>query len=152
MAATVLKGLRPAAIRAAAVLGMAALALSAYAAFGRASVPAMGRVSVAPAAIDLGDIPRDGGPVSAEVVVTNGGDAPLRIIGVATSCGCTTADMSTDDLAPGESRTLTVTFDPAFHPDVEGPIIRVVYLQTSDPDVPETQIDVTGNVIPEDGV
>jgi hypothetical protein len=52
--------------------------------------------------------------------------------------------MEMSDLAAGESREMTITFDPMVHPDELGPITRAVYLQTSDPDEPEIQIDVTG--------
>lgn len=129
-------------------------AAGAFAAFGPPdeSAPAMpsvpaGRVAVEPAAVDFGDIIRADGAVSSTVTVTNTGSAPLTINRLSTSCGCTTAAMDLSDLAPQESRAMTITFDPSVHPDQTGEIIRVVYLQTSDPDVPETAIDVSGYII-----
>ncbi len=106
-----------------------------------------GQVMVEPAEVSYGDIFQAGGKVSATVVVSNVGESPLELDRISTSCGCTTADMDMTDMPPGESRDMTITFDPSVHPDQFGRIVRVVYLQTSDPDSPETEIDVTGNVI-----
>lgn len=103
-------------------------------------------VSVDPTHIDFQEIVQTNGPVSAEVIVTNTGRAPLAINRLSTSCGCTTAKMDQTDLAAGESREMIIVFDPMAHPDESGPILRAVYLQTSDPDEPEIQIDITGVV------
>lgn len=103
-------------------------------------------ISVNPTHVDFGEIVQSGGTVSAKVVVTNTGREPLVINRISTSCGCTSAKMDQSDLSAGESREMTITFDPMAHPDESGPIVRAVYLQTSDPDEPEIQIDVTGVV------
>ncbi|MBI5370295.1 DUF1573 domain-containing protein [Candidatus Uhrbacteria bacterium] len=106
------------------------------------------RIEIEPPSVDLGDIARNGGIVSASVQVANRGKRPLEINRLSTSCGCTTAKMDQSPIAPSASRTLTITFDPMVHPDQEGPLTRVVYIQTSDPKRPEVEITVTGRVIP----
>jgi len=105
-------------------------------------------IQVIPAAFDFGDIPQQGGLVSTTFTIQNTGQETLTMNRLSTSCGCTTATMDMADLAPNETRTMAVTFDPMAHPDQHGPIERVIYLQTSDLNLPEIQIDLTGNVIP----
>lgn len=106
-----------------------------------------GQVAVSPHAIDYGDIVQKDGSVSRTVTVANVGKGILELHRLSTSCGCTTAEMDMSDMEPDESREMKITFDPLTHPDQLGPIIRVVYLQTSDPDRSEVEIDVTGNVL-----
>ena len=84
--------------------------------------------------------------MSANVTVTNAGTAALTVDRLSTSCGCTKAEMDLAPIPPGGRREMTVTFDPAVHPDEIGPIERVVYLQTSDPDRPEVEITMVGSV------
>lgn len=104
-------------------------------------------ISVSPTSHDFGDILQNQGPVSTTFTVKNTGGEPLTINRLSTSCGCTTAEMNESPLEPGESREMRVSFDPMVHPDQLGNIERVVYLQTSDPENPEVEIDLIGNVI-----
>lgn len=113
---------------------------------------ATGELTVSSSLVDFGDINQSGGVVSAAIEVSNTGEGGLEIHRVSTSCGCTTATMDTSPLAPGEQRILTVAFDPMVHPDQSGPITRVVYIQSSDPDMSEVEIDVVGNVVPTDNL
>jgi hypothetical protein len=105
------------------------------------------KVEVEPVSHDFGEIVQSEGPVSTTFTVKNSGTKPLVINRLSTSCGCTTAEINKDPLQPGESREMTVVFDPMVHPDQLGEIERVVYLQTTDPDRPEVEIDIMGNVI-----
>lgn len=104
-------------------------------------------VSISLSSIDFGDIDQNGGIVSKDIAVTNDGNQSLTINRISTSCGCTTAQMDTSPLEAGETRTLTIRFDPMAHPDQSGPITRAVYLQTSDPKQPEVEINIVGNVM-----
>lgn len=106
-----------------------------------------GQLDISSSLVDFGDIDQHGGIVTTMVEVTNSGEKDLLIYRVSTSCGCTTAQMDMSPLPPGETRTLTIAFDPLVHPDQTGPITRVVYLQSSDPDQPEFEIDVIGTVL-----
>lgn len=96
---------------------------------------------------DFGDIDREQGPVSTTFTITNAGDEALQINRLSTSCGCTTAVMDQSDILPGESRPMEVTFDPNVHPDQFGEITRMVYLQTSDPQLPELELELIGNIL-----
>lgn len=103
-------------------------------------------IQFTPATVDFGTIDPFGGPVSASVSVKNVSDVPLTLTRVSTSCGCTTAQVELGEIASQEERAMQVEFDPAAHPDVRGGITRVVYLNTSDPDFPEVELDVVGTV------
>ncbi len=107
-----------------------------------------GQIAVSSSQINFGDIDQGNGAVSATVEIRNDGDETLEIYRISTSCGCTTAEMDQSPLQPDTSRPLTIRFDPFVHPDESGPITRVVYLQSSDPEKPEVEIEIIGNVIP----
>ncbi len=55
--------------------------------------------------------------------LTNTGTAPLQLQRVGSSCGCTTVEWPKEGIAPGESATLTATFDAkmlgSFHKEIE---------------------------------
>lgn len=104
-------------------------------------------IVASPDSYDFGDIIQSEGTVSTIIEIENIGENTIEINRLSTSCGCTTAEMDLSPLAPGEKREMKITFDPLTHPDQTGEIIRVVYLQTSDPIKPELEIELTGNVI-----
>lgn len=103
-------------------------------------------VAVFPDAIDFGAIAADA-PVTATVQVYNQGTAALRIDGVRTSCGCTTATLSAKTVAVGGAVDLQVTFDPQAHPGLYGPLLRIVYLTSNDPAQPELEIPVSVEIL-----
>jgi hypothetical protein len=101
---------------------------------------------------DFGTISMKNGVVNHEFTVTNNTSAPVFLPTVYTSCMCTTAFLETpsgekgpfgmqgmgyvppanDTLAPGESRTVRVQFDPNAHgPAGVGAIDRFIYLVDS---------------------
>ncbi|MFU8887204.1 MAG: DUF1573 domain-containing protein [Trueperaceae bacterium] len=100
------------------------------------------RVAVQPAAIDVGNMPVDGRAV-VTVRVENLGDAPVRVIGISTSCGCTSAEVGEALIPAGGSSALTVTIDHAVMP-TPGEFVHAVFLATDDPERPEVVIDVRG--------
>lgn len=61
--------------------------------------------------VDLGRIPADK-PVDLVFRIANAGSAPLRVLNIEASCGCTTVDASGFVLAPGAQRILPVRLDP----------------------------------------
>ena len=117
--------------------------------------------------------------VSHNFTVKNVGYTDLEIRSVTTSCGCTTAALKSRDgkqinlngrkrasdkagykLAPNESATLTVTYDPLHHtpmrhskdhdafmawhaPSPPNKLTRTVYIKSDDPKTPEAEIVVT---------
>ncbi len=95
---------------------------------------------------DWGTIPRQ--PVVTQVFpIQNTGDQPLLISSVVTSCGCTTADLSASLIPAGQRADLTVIFDPDFH-DTSGPVTRLVWLETNDPDMPVVELRMDAVVRP----
>ncbi len=103
-------------------------------------------IVVEPAEYDFGGIPPTE-LASATLLVRNTGDGDLKITGVTTSCGCTTASLSQTTLAGGETADLEITFDPQAHPGLYGPLLRIIYLETNDPKQPELEVPVTVEVL-----
>jgi hypothetical protein len=65
----------------------------------------------------------------------NKGDAPVHIKGVKPSCGCTTAALAKNDVAPGEKGEITATFNIG---DRSGLQVKTVTVETDDPKAPQT--------------
>jgi len=105
-----------------------------------------GQIELSATEYDFGTIPNTG-PVSQDFQVRNTGDGPLEIGRVTTSCGCTTAEISSRRLAPDETADLTVTYDPRAHGGATGKFMRIVYVQSSDPDTPEVNLSVQVTVV-----
>ncbi|TET90902.1 MAG: DUF1573 domain-containing protein [Methanomassiliicoccales archaeon] len=120
------------------------------------------KIEVYPSAHDFGDIQRE--TVITTFEIRNAGKVDLRLTGVSTSCGCTSAVVRVRGIAsptfglhdnpkdwsavlsPGETATLEVSYDAGLHPDT-GSVMRVVYIKSNDPFNPEVQVDITANVI-----
>ncbi len=117
---------------------------------------------------DFGSIPIDGGNVETVFQVSNKGSAPVRLVAVYTSCGCTTAVLEFANggeagpfgmpghksveteldrtLAAGEDLAVRVNFDPAAHgPGGLGNVTRVVTLHTADGET--TELTITASVV-----
>jgi len=93
---------------------------------------------------DFGTIPPD--PEVAHVfAVQNRGSADLEIWNLVTSCGCTTAELSSSVIPPGQRADLLVTFDPDFHP-TEGEVTRLVWFATNDPAQPWVEVRLSAAV------
>lgn len=95
---------------------------------------------------DWGTIPRQ--PLVRQTFpIQNKGDQPLLITNVVTSCGCTTADLTSSLIPAGQRADLTVVFDPDFH-EASGPVTRLVWLETNDPDMPVVELRLDAVVKP----
>lgn len=103
-------------------------------------------IAVTPDKIDFGAIPA-AEPVTTTVQVRNQGNGTLHIRGVSTSCGCTTATLSTPEVAAGATADLQVSFNPQAHPGLYGPLLRIVYLESNDPARPEVEVPVTVEIL-----
>lgn len=97
---------------------------------------------------DLGDINPDEGIRTETFYVKNMGDELLKIASVSTSCGCTEAEVESDEILPGEQTKLTVNYDPSVHPGLVGKIKRIVYIKSNDPLNQEIKLELTGNSLP----
>jgi len=85
-----------------------------------------------------------GATVQRAVPFENKGDAPLEILSVNTSCGCTAALPSERVVPPGGKSEILVGYDSR---GKMGQINKVVTVQTNDPERPQVQLTVKGLVV-----
>lgn len=105
---------------------------------------ALPRLDLPSSSHDFGTTPKR--PDVAHVfAVQNTGTTDLKISNLVTSCGCTTAELSSSIIPPGQRADLTVTFDPDFHP-TQGPVVRLVWFATNDPTQPWAEVRITADV------
>ena len=75
-------------------------------------------------------------------MLSNSGDAPLTITNVSTSCGCTTASLAKNVLAPGESVPLDARFNSGgFGGQTVTKVVRIDYTSYTDPS--KRRLDLT---------
>ena len=91
---------------------------------------------------DFGVIPQFGGTVETNFTVNNSGDENLVIGDLTTSCSCTSARITSSNIQPGESATLTVVFDPDFHDEPVGVFKRTVFIPSNDRKTPEAEVSI----------
>ncbi len=109
---------------------------------------------------DFGVIDINGGDVTTEFAVTNTGEEPVEVLDGTTSCACTSAQLKGIDfdmhngmvrtvtIMPGETKTLTATYDPLFHgPKGTGKITRDVILKTNSVTTPEIRARFKADVV-----
>jgi hypothetical protein len=77
--------------------------------------------------------------------VRNTGKKELKIESVATSCGCTSAQVRPKIIPSGGEGRLFIRYDSGSHPD-KGPIERHVYIASNDPEKAEVDITITADV------
>lgn len=65
---------------------------------------------------DFGSFDEDAGKRSGEVRFVNRGNTPTVINRVKSTCGCTVAGFSDAEIAPGDTASVTFTYDPAGRP------------------------------------
>ena len=84
-----------------------------------------------------------GDPCRIDIGIKNVGDAPLKILDIKSSCGCTAAEPGKRELAPGESDTMMVTYDTK---KTAKAVKHTVTLVTNDPVEPEIRFGLHGEV------
>jgi hypothetical protein len=92
---------------------------------------------------DFGHIPKTGKVVHTYQIKSVGEDT-LIIAKVRTTCGCTSAPLSRDTLAPGEKATLDVIFDPA--KVMVGETTKRLHVVCNDPNNPLAEIRFTARI------
>lgn len=98
------------------------------------------------ASYDFGSIPKS--PVVTHIfAVQNTGIANLVLSNLVTSCGCTTAELSSSVIPPGQRADLSVTFNPSFHQTV-GDTTRLVWFGTNDVTQPWVELRIMADVQP----
>lgn len=114
-------------------------------------VPQPAPLGVSLPGLDLPSLSYDFGPMPAQsdaahiFAVQNTGTADLIVSNLVTSCGCTTADLSSSVIPPGQRADLTVSFDADFH-EVHGEVVRLVWFATNDLTQPWVEVRITADV------
>jgi hypothetical protein len=101
-------------------------------------------IAVARERHDFGQV-KQGDVVTTELTVRNTGKKELKIESVATSCGCTSAQVKPKIIPSGGEGRLFIRYDSGSHPD-KGPIERHVYIASNDPEKAEVDITITADV------
>jgi len=124
------------------------------------------KITVGESKRDLGEVSFKNGTVTTEFTITNEGKSELVVDKLSSSCGCTSGSViyqgeegprfymaghghDTPDpnwkaaIAPGDSATVKVYYDPTVHPDLTGPVTREVSVHTNDPVEFETKFTIT---------
>jgi len=122
------------------VAGMAAVGFISMAAFAAGAAP---RIHCTEPELDFGERLETESVVHT-FTVENTGDAPLEIVRVQTSCGCTAARLETPRIAPGASASLAVTMDLAGRQGLQE---KHVVVQSNDPVRPALRLTLRGSVI-----
>ncbi len=77
---------------------------------------------------DFGTIHEENGKVTCSMRMVNTGDSALLITHVRTSCGCTASDYDKSPIAPGDTTSIRITYDPAARP---GEFVKNVFVYTN---------------------
>jgi len=73
----------------------------------------------------------------------NKGTTPVHIKAVRPSCGCTTAALAKNDVAPGEKGQITATFDIGGRTGIQ---VKTITVETDDPAAPQTVLTFKANI------
>jgi hypothetical protein len=73
----------------------------------------------------------------------NKGETPVHIKSVKPSCGCTTAALAKNDVAPGEKGSITATFNIG---DRNGVQVKTITVETDDPKAPQTVLTFKADI------
>lgn len=84
-----------------------------------------------------------GEPCSTEITITNAGDAPLKILKIKSSCGCTALKPKRNELSPGESDAMVLSYNTKKNKEQ---VSQTITLETNDPERPRVAIRVKGVV------
>jgi len=101
-------------------------------------------ISISEEEWDFGKIKEDERPVHI-FTIKNTGREELIISRVRSSCGCAATMLSSDNIQPGKSSELKVTFNPTGY---NGLVKKDIYIESNDPQLPKTKITVIIEVEP----
>lgn len=105
---------------------------------------AKGQIKFEKTSYDFGMIKEEGGKVSHEFRFTNVGTAPIVIKDARAECGCTKPEYSKEEIAPGASGVIKVTYNPLGRP---GGFTKVVTVRcTGSPG--KVNLKIRGTVVP----
>jgi hypothetical protein len=107
---------------------------------------AASQIAVEPGEVDLGEISATD-LVTSTLYIRNEGQGVLEISSLRTSCGCTTVEVDETMIKSGAEALMTISFDPQAHPGLYGPLLRMIYIESNDPNLPELEIPVTVHIL-----
>lgn len=93
---------------------------------------------------DFGVINENDGDAVCEFKMVNVGTEPLVITKARATCGCTTPRYDADPIAPGDTATVRVSYDPVGRP---GRFKKKIYIDTNDNDNQRSTLVINGVVI-----
>ncbi len=129
-------------------LGAAALLFMSCLAFAQETPPAEesgSRIVFLEESFDFGDITQ-GDRVEHTFEFENGGDQPLILSNVLTTCGCTASEWPREPIAPGESASLKVTFNSSGKMGVQNKVVTIISNALNS----RERIRITTNVLPKE--
>lgn len=92
---------------------------------------------------DFGSVKEEDGPVTHEFTFINNTQAPLKVLTVRASCGCTTPGWTKEEVAPGKSGFVKAQYNPYNRP---GPFNKTLTVQTTSSQ--SIVLKIKGNVLP----
>ena len=101
-------------------------------------------ISISEEEWDFGKIKEDERPVHI-FTIKNTGREELIISRVRASCGCTATMLSSDNIKPGQSAELQITFNPTGY---NGIVKKDVTIESNDPQLPKTKVTIIAEVEP----
>jgi len=104
--------------------------------------PSKAKIFVPNTSWDWGYMPK-GIKVSHNYQIKNVGEDTLKIASVKPSCGCTSAPLKKNNLAPGEAVDLEVSFDAR---NMMGKVSKSVTVTSNDPSTPTLSLTFSANV------
>lgn len=106
------------------------------------------KLSVSEDEHNFGNI-KEGDVVEHDFILKNMGDEILKISKVRASCGCTAAKPDKNELAPGESTEVHVSFNSRGR---SGKQSKYVYIMSNDPDTPQKRVKIMSNVLSDEAI
>lgn len=92
---------------------------------------------------NFGAFDEDTGTVSCIFRWVNTSAEPISIVSARTSCGCTAPQYSRTAIAPGDTSSITVTFDPAGRPGRFNKYVQVDFSE----ETPKVKLEISGTVV-----
>ena len=123
------------------------------------------QIVLEPQNVNLGNVSTKEGKVETGITIKNVGQTDLIVDSLSTSCGCTTVSVVNDGqegpvfgtgmppvdwsttIQPGETAELRIYYDPTFHEDARGPMVREIYVSSNDPVDPVVKASIELNQV-----
>ncbi|MBX3044152.1 MAG: DUF1573 domain-containing protein [Candidatus Kapabacteria bacterium] len=93
---------------------------------------------------DWGKVTIKQSPLKHKMVIKNSGNQNLKILRLKPTCGCTTAPLSKDELKPGESTTVDVSFSIQGN---SGKVHKQIAIESNDPNRPYINYMLIADVV-----